>query len=275
MEIISRAAWGARHASDPGGSAVDLSQRDEFMAHYSLGEELGRKDTAAWVREIQAFHEGPQRGWADIGYNFLVDVYGNIYEGRGWYRAGAHCPNHNTRAVGVCFLGDDDAGPDLSPAAKASFRWLAEEADRKTNKRLRRMGHRDGKATACPGDEIYGWVTSGMPLDAAEPAPTPAPTPKPPQPSRPSAPPFPLPSGYYFGPRSGPRQSVSGYHGYQDHLRRWQMQMKARGWNIVADGYYGPGTRTVAGKFQAQKRLPVDGLIGPKTWAAAWSAPIT
>ncbi len=92
--------------------------------------------------------------------------------------------------------------------------------------------------------------------------------------SRP-APDFPLPSGSYFGPRSGPACSVSGYYSHRDDLRRWQQQMAGRGWAITADGLYGDQTAGVARKFQGEKGLRVDGLIGPDTWAAAWTAPIT
>lgn len=277
MRIISRVEWGAQNANSPGGTKVDLSQRTEFFVHYSTGEELGRKDTANWVREIQAFHTGPQRGWSDIAYNFLVDVYGNVFEGRGWGIVGAHCPNHNTTGIGVCFLGDDDKdAQDASPAARASLKALADEADRLTGKRLKRQGHRDGKpSTQCPGDELYTWVHAGMPLDAAVRPPAPSPAPLPPKPSPGSAPAFPLPPGSYFGPRDGGPRSISGYSSHRDALKQWQDQMKKRGWTLAADGLYGSGTRTVAGKFQAQKGLPVDGLIGPKTWAAAWNSPIT
>jgi peptidoglycan hydrolase-like protein with peptidoglycan-binding domain len=51
--------------------------------------------------------------------------------------------------------------------------------------------------------------------------------------------------------------------------------MAERGWDIVADGIYGDQTRSVAMRFQAEKGLSVDGVIGSQTWAAAWQAPIT
>ena len=91
------------------------------------------------------------------------------------------------------------------------------------------------------------------------------------------APRFPLPHGAYFGPKSGPANSRSGYYGAADRagLRTWQAQMRRRGWTIAVDGLYGPQTAKVARAFQAEKRLAVDGLIGPATWAAAWTAPVT
>lgn len=88
-------------------------------------------------------------------------------------------------------------------------------------------------------------------------------------------PPFPLPRGWYFGPRSGPRESVSGYHGNREHLRKWQERMDVRGWRIVADGLYGPGTADVARKFQKQCKIAQDGLIGSATWGRAWTEPVT
>ncbi|RKS08069.1 putative peptidoglycan binding protein [Nocardiopsis sp. Huas11] len=91
------------------------------------------------------------------------------------------------------------------------------------------------------------------------------------------APAFPLPSGYAFGPRSGPAWQVSGYYGHREDLRRWQRQMLARGWAGLgtADGLYGPKTEKVARQFQAEKSLGVDGLIGSHSWKAAWETPVT
>ena len=103
----------------------------------------------------------------------------------------------------------------------------------------------------------------------------PKPAPKPKTNKRPAAPKFPLPKGWYFGPRSGPKRSVSGYHGGRNHLKVWQSQMRGRGWKINADGLYGPQTERVARAFQKEKRLSVDGLIGKSTWDAAWEAPVT
>lgn len=86
---------------------------------------------------------------------------------------------------------------------------------------------------------------------------------------------FPLKVGHYFGPKAGPVRSVSGFFSHRNDLRRWQQRMKNRGWNIKVDGLYGSQTRRVAKAFQLEKGLRVDGLIGPETWNAAWTAPIT
>ena len=55
----------------------------------------------------------------------------------------------------------------------------------------------------------------------------------------------------------------------------WQRQMAHRGWRITADGAYGSASSAVCKAFQAEKGLTVDGKVGPQTWAASWTAPVT
>lgn len=163
MAYYSRLDWGAKPPKNS-PTVVPMASRREFIVHYSTGEELGREDCKAWVREIQAFHQGPQRGWADIGYNFLVCKHGDVFEGRGWTVVGAHCPNHNTVAIGVCFLGDDDPGQDAPDKARVAIRALWKQAEAKADHPLTTHGHREFKSTSCPGDELHAWVKSGLPV---------------------------------------------------------------------------------------------------------------
>jgi hypothetical protein len=156
VDIISRAEWGAR--APRSRSTVSWSQRREFIVHYSEGP------TSQTVRQIQNFHMDG-RGWSDVGYNFLVDVSGRIYEGRGWLVVGAHAPDHNTSGIGVCMIGRDG---DATPAAKRAIRWLYDEAARRAGRSLKKLGHRDVYATSCPGNELYAWVRAGMPADTEE-----------------------------------------------------------------------------------------------------------
>lgn len=60
-----------------------------------------------------------------------------------------------------------------------------------------------------------------------------------------------------------------------DDVRMWQAQMAARGWKITADGAYGPASAEMCRKFQAEKGLEADGVIGQKTWNTTWNAPVT
>lgn len=152
--------------------------------------------------------------------------------------------------------------------------------------------HSSFTSTDCPGtiassqrDEYMAraqhWYDT---MTGATPKPKPAPTTR-----VTKAPPYPLPRGYYYGPPSGPIQSVSGRtrnsavprdvvqrngQWYSKGLETAQARLKARGWAISTDGRYGPETETIVRKFQTNKRLKVDGLIGPKTWTALWLEPV-
>ncbi|HEY2309451.1 MAG TPA: peptidoglycan-binding domain-containing protein [Streptosporangiaceae bacterium] len=80
-----------------------------------------------------------------------------------------------------------------------------------------------------------------------------------------SAPPL---SVDYFGPAYGHNSQVPD-------VRTWQAQMSARGWTLDVDQVYGPGSEQVCRQFQSEKGLGVDGMVGPQTWAATWTAPVT
>ncbi len=58
-------------------------------------------------------------------------------------------------------------------------------------------------------------------------------------------------------------------------VRTIQRRLRARGWRITVDGIYGPRTEEIIRAFQAEKGLAADGIVGPRTWAALWTAPIT
>jgi hypothetical protein len=58
-------------------------------------------------------------------------------------------------------------------------------------------------------------------------------------------------------------------------VRTWQSRMRQRGWDLAADGVYGPQSAQTCRRFQGEKHLGVDGVVGPKTWRAAWESPIT
>jgi len=58
-------------------------------------------------------------------------------------------------------------------------------------------------------------------------------------------------------------------------VKAWQARMVERGWTLRADGIFGPRTEQVVRHFQAEKGLRVDGVLGTRTWKAAWTTPIT
>jgi hypothetical protein len=167
VKIVSRLEWGAKPWNGT-PSAVPLSLRGEFFVHYDGASHINYTGVQV-PRAIERTHLN--QGWSGVGYNFVIDQKGTIYEGRGWGLQGAHCPNHNVSGIGVQIAIGGDQEP--SAAALAACRALYEEACRKTGRTLAKKGHRDGLATKCPGDKLYAWVKAGMPAGDYEPAPNP------------------------------------------------------------------------------------------------------
>ncbi|MFI7370000.1 N-acetylmuramoyl-L-alanine amidase, partial [Actinoplanes sp. NPDC049668] len=177
----SRAGWGAGPARvEPAvADAVDV-----MFVHHTAdgGNTYNCADSPAHVRAIQAYHMNSQ-GWDDIGYNFLVDRCGTLFEGRGGGvdRAviGAHTYGFNTGTASIAVLGTYTTESAAEPARKiisqvAAARLTAYGFDPGTTAELteratdgkfphlsvqtfqRVSGHRDGVNTVCPGDRLYG-----------------------------------------------------------------------------------------------------------------------
>lgn len=158
LNIITRAEWGARKPDPSPFSQTSWANRHGFVVHYSAASKTQT------VRAIQNY-QMDTNGWRDIGYNFLVDYMGNIFEGcQGtWLAIGAHVANHNTSNIGVCAIGKNT---EITDAQMRSIRLLYDETTRRAGKSLLKRYHSgmDGAATECPGDRLRAWVQKGMQL---------------------------------------------------------------------------------------------------------------
>lgn len=114
----SRSTWGA--APPVRANSVARSVNLAVVHHTAGTNDYLASDVPAILRSIQAFHQG-SRGWNDIAYNFLVDRFGGIWEGRaggvGLPVVGAHATGVNTGSVGVAVLGDFSTGATPTDAA--------------------------------------------------------------------------------------------------------------------------------------------------------------
>ncbi|GAA1015916.1 hypothetical protein Aple_010850 [Acrocarpospora pleiomorpha] len=245
MKIISREGWNARRPAST-VYRITWAQRTEFYVHHTAGPR-GQS-----IRSIQDFHID-DNGWSDVGYNFLVDEDGVIYEGRGWLAVGAHCPNHNRSGISAAFIGKNNP----TPAALRSIRWLYEESCRRAGRKLLRRGHGQSFPTSCPGPRLQSWLNAGMPIDD-EPAPKPAPPIK-----------IIMKGGVPQWP--GRLLMVDEPMMFGEDIRLWQERLKTRGWNIDVDSWYGPESRTVCRGYQRATGLPENGRVDKATWDMTWS----
>ncbi|MFN0244810.1 MAG: peptidoglycan recognition family protein [Planctomycetota bacterium] len=164
FDLVSRAEWGAAPAH-PEHMEKNVGGWKRITVHHSAEREPPRLDgtvaaSAAAVRSIQKAHvDGKDTHYSDIGYHFVIDPYGKVFEGRDMKYQGAHAyGDNNVQNVGVCLIGNfEEERP--AQAALASLRTLLEKL-RNENKISRRnvFTHKDLKNTECPGRFLAPWV---------------------------------------------------------------------------------------------------------------------
>ncbi|MBI4302016.1 MAG: N-acetylmuramoyl-L-alanine amidase [Chloroflexi bacterium] len=168
--IISRAGWGADESYRyQNGSEVWPPEYRTVVKSIVHHTATANEDSnpAATVRAIYYYH-AVTLGWGDIGYNYLIDRYGNIYEGRygGDNVVGAHTYNYNQGTVGIAALGtyqnyDISAQLQSSLVNLLSWDFYVHGIDPLGSSYFvdqvlpNIMGHRDAMPTQCPGDNFY------------------------------------------------------------------------------------------------------------------------
>ena len=178
--LLGREAWGANEAIRREAPRYAPSVQFALVHHTAGSNSYTASQSAAIVRGIEIYHvQG--NGWNDIGYNFLVDKYGQVFEGR--YGGvdknviGAHAEGFNTGSTGVAVLGTYGSAAPSAAARIALANLLAWRLDvahvdplstltwvSGGNARfasgvpvmLRAVsGHRDTGFTTCPGAALY------------------------------------------------------------------------------------------------------------------------
>jgi hypothetical protein len=179
--MVMRDGWGAGRV--PPRTAPEYGQVQAAFVHHTAGEiDYAPEDSPGIVLGIARYHRD-SNGWNDIGYNFLVDRYGTIFEGRaGGIEAaviGAQAQGYNSNSTGIACLGTFTNIPLDAPAMDSLARLIGWKLSLhgvpvqgtvtvvsmggETNRHkagtpvvLNRIsGHRDGDQTTCPGDRLY------------------------------------------------------------------------------------------------------------------------
>ena len=190
--IIPRAAWGADESLRFDDQGLEpwpevFQPVQKIVIHHTAGPNYD-PNPAATMRSIMRY-DAITKGWTDIGYNFLIDSGGRIYEGRhsrtyapgeiptgedaaGLLVTGAHALEFNSGVIGIAMMGTF-TNQDLTPAARASLeKLIAWESERhgidpngaatyvnpvtgaaRTFPNI--AGHRNLASTACPGGVLY------------------------------------------------------------------------------------------------------------------------
>ena len=165
--ILTRAAWGADESLRRG--TPSYGQAQVALVHHTVSSNTySSAEVPAILRGIYAFHVNG-RGWSDIGYQFLVDRFGRVWEGRygGVDKAvvGAQAGGFNSGSFGASVVGDFTSASAPTAVSTALARLIAWKftihgipasgtvsINGKTFNRI--GGHRDANQTSCPG-KVY------------------------------------------------------------------------------------------------------------------------
>ncbi|MFJ4688679.1 peptidoglycan recognition protein [Streptomyces sp. NPDC088789] len=180
-KITTRKGWGADEGLREKGFVYTNKVKAAFVHHTATGNNYTCAEAPSVIRGIYRYHV-KSMGWRDIGYNFLVDKCGNIYEGRagGVAKAvlGAHTLGFNSDSMGIAAIGSYGPTKPSNVAVTAIARLGAWKLGiwggnpkgttyltsgggnlykKGKNVRLNVIsGHRDGFSTECPGAALYG-----------------------------------------------------------------------------------------------------------------------
>lgn len=135
----------------PNESSLHVSRRtiNRIIVHCTATPE-GRIET---VESIRRMHKA--KGWADIGYHYLIGLNGERWNGRNVNLVGAHCEGYNANSIGVCYVGGCDknmkAKDTRTDKQKAALIALLKDL-RKLYPKAKIVSHRDldRKGKACP-----------------------------------------------------------------------------------------------------------------------------
>ncbi len=174
--IVTRTEWGCPDGQVTTHGSLSYTTVTHLIVHHTFSPSGAiNGDWAAAVRSIWNFHVF-SNGWADIGYNYVIDQMGVIYEGRagGDNVIGAHFSGTNSGTMGVVVIGDFTSSTPPPAALNSLKKLLAWKADQRgidpagqsrhaaSGLTINNIsGHRDGPgATECPGDAFYPMLPS-------------------------------------------------------------------------------------------------------------------
>ncbi len=164
-EIVTRALWGAEPLKDNHDPMNGITKIT--LHHTAELPGMTTRSDLELVKGVQNFHRN-ERGWADIGYHWLIGRDGNVYEGRALEVQGAHAGGGNNKNnLGISVVGDFTKElPDRKQLGTVEL-FLAVQLRRYDIPVDELYGHRDWKPTECPGGALYEWLAAFKKRQAA------------------------------------------------------------------------------------------------------------
>jgi LysM repeat protein len=154
-QLVHRADWTNVQVK---GNNTAMDGVSRITVHHT-GEHPGLEGVpeVEVLRRIEHYHQH-ERGWAAIGYHYIVGKGGRVYEGRPVRYQGAHVSGANEHNLGISVVGDYMAKLPNATQLGALDAFLTDSRLRFRVPKSRVYGHRELGQSQCPGDALFGWV---------------------------------------------------------------------------------------------------------------------
>lgn len=155
--VIARREWTsaapALALTKPMGPITRITVHHDGMPPVLL---RSKADVIDRLETIRRSHTN--RDWADIGYHFIIDPQGRVWEGRPTRFQGAHVRDHNEQNLGILVLGNFEEQAPTSAALTAMDNFVADRMRAHRVPITRVLTHQEISPTACPGRNLQGYM---------------------------------------------------------------------------------------------------------------------
>jgi N-acetylmuramoyl-L-alanine amidase len=135
---------------------VPMTYTDRLTIHHSGVDVVAETRSEDIVGRLGGIlKEHLDRNYGDVGYHFIVDYTGGVWEGRSLRFEGAHVSAQNEANVGILMIGNFDKQSPSEAQSVSLLRLVAGVRDLCGIKQHRVYGHRDLGQSACPGERLY------------------------------------------------------------------------------------------------------------------------
>jgi hypothetical protein len=161
VAIVPRSSWTRSGVARP-GEINPMGRVTRITIHHDGIDAFSSQDANACARRIEQIRQSHVSGrrWADIGYHYIVDPAGRVWEGRNVRFQGAHVQDNNEQNLGILCLGNFDVQAPSSAQTQALDRLVVQQMRRYRVPIGRVYTHQEIRPTACPGRNLQRYMVA-------------------------------------------------------------------------------------------------------------------
>lgn len=161
--VMSRSAWTSARplmrSQDPTRGADSMGYVGMITIHHDAINSVGLTSQSAVARRLEGVRQSHVRnGWADIGYHYIIDPAGRVWQGRPIGLQGAHVKDHNPHNLGVMCMGNFNQHSPTREQMTALDAFVASQMQGYRVPVNRVYTHRELMPTACPGSNLQRYM---------------------------------------------------------------------------------------------------------------------